>query len=828
MSRYVINLSSKDARLEQLAGGKCAGIARLMTFGFRVPAGFIITTKVFNRLVAEKWDPGFSISQQTSTEALYKILLSYKFPGQIRKQIFKSYSKLSAPVAVRSSMCGEDSVHASFAGQLDTFLNVESPESLLEAVLKCYASVLNYRFGQYLRKKSETNAPLIINRTNMAVVVQKMVDAKVAGVAFTADPVSGQPKTIIEAVAGSVVGVVDGTAVPNRYVFDSRGLLQEEYIAEKNNPVLTENQLEELIQLVNKIAAKMENPQDIEWIWDGSDFYILQTRPITTLSKDHIYSHKLVSDMSPGLIKPLLWSTNVSGMNRNVFGRLFTRLIGPNKINFSILTRRIYSRVYADITVFGELLQRIGLPPNFFESMTLDEYAHKRRPRLNLRLLQTIFRSVIFLGHHARIERSLKPFLFRHSQEIEGFRNADWTVAKLGSLIKASDRLIRLHGQTQWYMWIVAMNMTVRNKLLKKLLQRFVPGVEPSDLIRGLIGLKALEPNQEIQKMAQLFRKLPEEIQQKVREGKHDLIQGELENFEAGKILQQRLSVFFRKYGFLSINGTDFSEAPWAENPGLIWSAIYRFSEKAGDFGKNARLIRTIAKGRVLLKLSPFQKFVFNKLLKSTIRYIGLREKTSFRMSEDAYQMRRIFWELGRRFIEQKLLAHPDDIFFLYYREIKEIIKHAPVQDDIWKKILLRKSEMEMHAALEIEETIVGDTIPQKTVIKLPEKNYLLGIPGSSGIAKGFARLVKNPAEIKGVLTKEDILIVLFTDVGWTPLFPGIGGLVAETGGQLSHSSIIAREYGLPAVVSVKKATHFIKEGQPITINGHTGRVYLE
>jgi phosphohistidine swiveling domain-containing protein len=754
--------------------------------------------------------------------------MSYKFPGWIRKRIFNYYSKLAAPVAVRSSMWGEDSAHASFAGQLDTFLNVESPESLLEAVLKCYASVLNSRFNQYLKEKSETDASFIINRTNMAVVVQKMVDAKVAGVAFTADPLSGQPKTIIEAAVGSVEGIVAGTAVPNRYVFDSRGVLQEEYSAEKNNPVLTENQLEELIRLVNKIATKMENPQDIEWIWDGSDFYILQTRPITTLSKNHIYSHKLVSDMSPGLIKPLLWSTNVSGMNRNVFGRLFTRLIGPNKINFRTLTRRIYSRVYADMTVFGELLQRIGLPPNFFESMTLDEYTHKKKPRLNLRLLQTFFRSVIFLAHHARIERSLKAFLFRHSQEIEGFRNANWTVAKPGSLIKASDRLIRLHGQTQWYMWIVAMNMTVRNKLLKKMLQKLVPGVEPSDLIRGLIGLKALEPNQEIRKMALLFQKLPEEIQQQVREGKHDLIQGKLENIESGKMLRQMLSDFFRKYGFLSISGTDFSESPWAENPGVIWSAICRFSDKPGDFGKNARLIRTISRGKVLLNLSPFQRFVFNKLLKSTIRYIGLREKTSFRMSEDAYQMRRIFLELGRRFTTQKLLAQPGDIFFLYYREVKKIVKQAPVQKNLRQIISRRKSEAEAHASLEIEETIIGDTFPQKTVIELPEKNYLLGIPGSSGIAKGFARLVKNPAEIKGTLTKDDILIVLFTDVGWTPLFPGIGGLVAETGGQLSHSSIIAREYGLPAVVSVKKATQYIREGQAITIDGHTGRVYLE
>ena len=135
---------------------------------------------------------------------------------------------------------------------------------------------------------------------------------------------------------------------------------------------------------------------------------------------------------------------------------------------------------------------------------------------------------------------------------------------------------------------------------------------------------------------------------------------------------------------------------------------------------------------------------------------------------------------------------------------------------------------MKAHASHEIEEILIGDTIPKKTIIKLLDKNYLLGIPGSSGIARGFARLVKNPADIKGALTKDDILIVLFTDVGWTPLFPGIGGLVAETGGQLSHSSIIAREYGLPAVVSVKKATQYIKEGQPITIDGHTGRVYLE
>jgi len=142
--------------------------------------------------------------------------------------------------------------------------------------------------------------------------------------------------------------------------------------------------------------------------------------------------------------------------------------------------------------------------------------------------------------------------------------------------------------------------------------------------------------------------------------------------------------------------------------------------------------------------------------------------------------------------------------------------------------VTTRKAEMEADAQVELPDTICGDHVPTRPILPVEGQEYLVGISGSSGRAQGYARIVLDPAEAPVTLTRSDILIVPFTDVGWTPLFSGIGGIVAETGGQLSHTSIVAREYGLPAVVSVKKATHLVKDGQPITVDGDTGRVYLK
>jgi pyruvate,water dikinase len=196
-------------------------------------------------------------------------------------------------------------------------------------------------------------------------------------------------------------------------------------------------------------------------------------------------------------------------------------------------------------------------------------------------------------------------------------------------------------------------------------------------------------------------------------------------------------------------------------------------------------------------------------------------------MAEDAHQMRRIFLSLGHNLRKAGFLESAADIFYLHYREVQDLFAGTPEAPAVREKITRRKAEMEADARLELNDTICEASPTARPLAALQDQEYLVGISGSSGIARGYARVVFDPAEVSGEIGADDILVVPFTDVGWTPLFSAVGGVVAETGGQLSHSAIVAREYSLPAVVSVKQATLLIRTGQPLTVDGNRGRVYL-
>ena len=658
-----------------------------------------------------------------------------------------------------------------------------------------------------------------------------MVDAQAAGAAFSADPLTGQRCVVIEAVSGLGDSLVQGLVHPDRYVVDARGVLAEAAPANTGTPVLADEQVLRLAGIVREVARRTKDPQDIEWAWDGTDFQLLQSRPVTSLAGRAVYSSRLVSDMSPGLIKPLVYSTNTTAMARNVFGRIFAELIGPSDVDWSSLAKRIHSRIYSNMTLFSELLERVGLPANFLEMMGRDERADHRRPPLNLRTVRATLRLLRFAWRHARVADEIDGFIAQHHQDLEPYRQAEWLSAAPEDLLAQVDRLIRLHSQSQWYIFIGALNMMARNRLLNRLTEKRAPDVVPSDLIRGLVGLKALEPNEELQRLASQARVLGDEIRDLLTEKDETAIRTALSTSDKGRALVRNVDAFLSRYCFLSTNGTDFSVTPWIENPTLIWHAIGRAIANPAQqlhVREDVEAVREESRERVQASLNWAQRAFFDRLLASTVTHIDLRERTSFLMSEDAYQMRRIFLALADHLVRSGDLDRRDDIFYLMYNEAKDLVDGKLQANAARELVATRKAEMEVDAQIELPDTICGDYVPTRPILPVEGQKYLVGISGSSGLATGRARVILDPADAPVTLTQDDILVVPFTDVGWTPLLSGIGGIVAETGGQLSHTSIVAREYGLPAVVSVKKATHLIQDGQEITVDGDRGRVYLK
>jgi phosphohistidine swiveling domain-containing protein len=832
MGRYVVGLGSRPSFRESVAGGKGAGLARLRRAGFRVPPGFVITTSVFRgaltaavrRLVSEAGPPDLE-----NLEALRNSFLFWDILPAHRRSILGAYRHLGGAVAVRSSMVGEDSEKASFAGQLDTVLDVNGEEELLAAVRKCLASAFGSRLWAYVYEKN--GAPS--GNLAMAVVVQSMVRPSVSGVAFSVDPMTGEPCVVIEAVPGPGEPLVQGRATPDRYRAGYHGDLTVSFTSGPS--LLGGEEVRELAATVRAIAEKAGAPQDVEWALDPSGFAILQARPITTLPVRRVYSNRLVSDMAPGLVKPLLWSTKYQSIVRNVFAPVFDEILGPRGTDYSGLIAKFHSRIYADTTLFGELLSRAGLPPNFFEVIARDEPAAPRQVRFRPRMLPLAFRALRYALRRLAVERRARRFVEAQHRELEAFRTSDWATAADAVLLAQLDRLSELHGHSQWHMIHVGMNMLVRNRLLGRMLAKWAPGTVPADLLVGFGRRGTHLPYDGIGRLAANAREVEPRILAKLASGDGVDARSELQATPEGQALLAHFDAFMSRFGFLSANVNDFSEVPWIENPRLIWKTAARIALAHPTTLWNwAEARRHENLGRVRSGLSPLRRLLFGRLHDATARLMDLREKVSLLMTEESYLMRRASLALGAHLAARGVLDQREDVFYLYADELARILADPREASRAWGLVSARKAELAADAAMEPLEvfcSVAGAEPEASAPDPAPEAgsrgHFLPGIGSSTGISTGRARIVRDPFLVAERLEPTDILVVPFTDVGWTPILSGIGGIVAEKGGQLSHASIIARECGIPAVVSVPRATVLIHEGQIITVDGTAGRVYF-
>ncbi|MFO7732638.1 MAG: PEP/pyruvate-binding domain-containing protein [Candidatus Aminicenantes bacterium] len=830
MTGFVVPLSSRKARDPSRAGGKGSGLARLVRAGFPVPPGFVITTAAFREAITQVSAliklsgpvPSFSADQ---LEAARRALLAWDMPAPLRRAVLDAYRRLAGPVAVRSSMVGEDSKAGSLAGQLDTVLEVDGEEALLDAVRRVLASAFGDRLWAYLAKSGPRTNP------SMAVVVQRMVRAKVSGVAFSADPVTCEPGVVIEAVPGLGEDLVQGRVRPDRYRLDPGQRLAGSAPARPGGPLLDETKARELGGLVRSIAVLAAAPQDVEWAFDGRRFHVLQARPISSISGKTVYSRRMVSDMAPGLVKPLVWSTKYLSMAEKVFGRIFDALLGPTGADYTRLVARIHSRLYTDVTMLGGLFSRIGLPANFFEVVAREERAvhHRVRFRFRLRMAPAFLRFLSFALRELRAGKRLGPFLASQHRKLDEFRAMDGASRSPRELVGSLGRLVEAHAAAQWFIIVISMNMAVRRKILARLIASSCPGTSPGDVIKGYGRRESLAPFEAMKELAGEVRRLDRDLVARIADGTGFDFASVLAVSEPGRAVLDGFGRFMARYGFLSANGSDFSEVPWIENPRLVWRTVARLAlthDPPAPDAAGSHRDETI--GRVRSRLGPLRRRMFDRLRASTVWFIAWRERVSLLMTEDSYLMRRCALALGAKLVERGALAEPGDVFFLFRDELERLASNGEGSEEIRARLRDRKAEIEADEALEPPDTFCGQEAPLRHAPSVEGLEFLSGIGGSAGVRKGRARIVHDPAREGLDLGPADILVVPFTDVGWTPILSGVAAIVAETGGQLSHTSIIAREFGVPAVVSVPGATRLIREGQVITVDGAAGRIYFD
>lgn len=713
------------------------------------------------------------------------ILPPFDDPGLLIN--FLQPSSLS-PFVVRSSAIGEDSAQASAAGQYETVLNVTSKEELQIAIAQVQASYNNPTAVQYRRDLNAKDAA-------MAVLIQVQVQSVFSGVAFSRDPISQQgDAVVIEAVSGNPTQVVSGKITPEQYrvfVVGEDQLSTVKFEGEGKIP-------QPIIKQVAYLARKLENryhgtPQDVEWSYDGQNLWVLQSRPITTLLP--IWTRKIAAEVIPGVIHPLTWSIN-SPLTCGMWGEIFTVVLGDRtrELDFTKMATLHYSRAYFNASFLGEVFLEMGLPPESLDFLT-------RGAKMSKPPLASTLENLPGLTKLLQREISLeKEFKQDYRQKfIPGLTKlANELIEELSppQLLARVDLVLDLLNQSTYYSILSPLSAAIRQAISGVKDEQIDYSVTPE--VASLRSLRLLAADtQEI---------IPEIDPGRVFE--------QLGQTPEGERILDDLEEILADYGYLSDVGTDISVPTWKEQPHLVKQLFVQFVQQKEPLNPEESRKRQ-------------QGFVQSR--------VDLKGRVTEVYSRLLAELRWNFLALEKIWLETDLLKQTGDIFFLKLGEVRRLAANADPELSNQLSTLLqnRRSQFLQDTQItQIPPIVYGNNPPHPIVSPIDTSDHiLLGIPGSQGQATGQVKVVRNlqeVGEINGEINKQTILVVPYTDSGWATILVRAGGIIAEAGGKLSHGAIVAREYGIPAVMDIRGATYLLQDGQQVSIDGSKGIVELE
>lgn len=807
MNRYIANLDSALALNEELAGGKGASLAWLRRNRFTIPPGFVITTAAFQDFLADAGQVLYRKKEwpREDRERLRQLLNNLQLRESLAQTILKSYRKLGGRVAVRSSMVGEDAGDSSFAGQLDTMLNVEGEDALLQAIKRCWTSVLNWRLLNYMNERETTSAQKMPSRLSIAVVVQRMVEPEFAGVAFSKNPINGWDEIVIETVRGSADNLMRGNVTPERWI-RRRG----EWITQSPHQNVPASVIHQVAEETQAIAQAYGKPVDLEWAYDGKTVQWVQLRRITTLDNLQIYSNKLAKEMLPGMIKPLIWSINIPLVN-GAWVRLLSQVIGPNDIDPTSLAKPFYYRVYFSMGTLGRIFQVLGFPRDSLELMMGVQEAGPQRPKFKptKQTMRHLPRMLKFALTAWNIAPTLEAFLPKMRQIYHSFNIAQAHQLDEPALLAQIEKLWTHTQETAYYNIITPLLLSLYNAMLRSRIKKTGHDLADVDLLRGMQELEQFYPNAHLQKLHEQYKQLDESTQEKIRVSPF----AEFQQMPGIAKFQKAVETFMHQFGHLSDSGNDFSHVPWSENPDRILKMIVNFTP---PISKHSTLAFDD------LKFSAMQRWSAHLLYRRVRQFQYYREAIGSLYTYGYGLFRPYFLALANHFVQRGLITTRDDIFYLYFDEVKAAVQNPGVGQDYADKVATRKREMEEYRDITIPSIIYGDQPPP---VETSAATKLYGTPTSGGCYQGPVKVIRGIDEFDKLLPG-DVLVVSHSDVGWTPLFSKAGAVIAECGGMLSHSSIIAREYGIPAVVSVNDACQ-LRDNTIVTVDGHRGEIVV-
>jgi rifampicin phosphotransferase len=862
IERYVLDLQEVDETQVAVVGGKGAHLGGLSRIeGIRVPAGFCVTTDAFRRIMAEapsvddrldqlsRLDPDDREAICTLSAEIRRIVEGIAIPGDLAAAITRALAQLGehGAYAVRSSATAEDLPTASFAGQQDTYLNVVGPAAILQHVSRCWASLFTERAVTYRLRNG------IDHRTvHMAVVVQQMVFPDAAGILFTADPVTGNRKVAVvdasfglgEALVSGLVNpdvfkVRDGEVVAGAVAAKQRavralpaGGTQEVAIdpQRQEQPALTDAQVVRLVQLGRRIEAHFGRPQDIEWCLVDDDFQIVQSRPITTLfpipvardRENHVYVSVGHQQMMTDPMKPLgfsMWQLMAMAPMHEAGGRLFVdvarRLASPASRAGLLEAVGRGDPLIRD--ALETVLDRGDFVPTLPEANPGGPSASgasapiETDPAIVTELIERSQASIAALRRDIRTKTgpALFDFLLEAFQEHKRV---------LGDPL--SMQAIMAGMEATWWL-----NDQLREWLGEKnaadTLTLSAPGNVTSEM-----GLALLD-------VADVIRPHPEVVAflQGVED---DGFLDELPKLAGGTEARDAIEAYLDRYGMRCVGEIDITRPRWSERPStlvpLILDNVRNFepgaAERRFDQGRQeAQKKEQDLLERLRALPDGEQKAAETKRMIDRVRtFIGYREYPKYGIVSRYFVYKQALLEEAERLVRANVLAEKEDIFYLTFQELHDVARSNRVDGQL---IQQRKDAFRSYHALTPPRVLTSDGEAIAGAYRRDDvpTGALIGLPVSTGTVEGRARVILDLAQAH--LEPGDILVTAHTDPSWTPLFVAIAGLVTEVGGLMTHGAVIAREYGLPAVVGVEQATRLIRDGQRIRVHGTEGYVEI-
>ncbi|MEU6061857.1 rifamycin-inactivating phosphotransferase [Streptomyces sp. NPDC047097] len=863
---YVRGLAEAGASRVAVVGGKGTQLGVLAGIdGIRVPDGFCVTTEAFRRALAEvpsigarldrlcaldPEDPEDREGVRVLSAELRETIEAVAIPDGVAAAVTGALARLGteAAYAVRSSATAEDLPTASFAGQHDSYLNIVGPEAVLRHISRCWASLFTERAVTYRQRNG------IDHRTvRMAVVVQRMVFPDASGVLFTADPVTGNRKAAtVDAGFGLGEALVSGLVNPDVFTVREGEVVARAVGAKERavralpdgggtrevaveprrqrEPALTDAQVVRLVGLGRRVEAHFGRPQDIEWCLVGEEFRIVQSRPITTLfpvpeardRDNHVYVSVGHQQMMTDPMKPLglsMWQLTAMVPMHEAGGRLFvdvTRSLASPAGRAHLLDLSGRSDPLTR-DALETVLDREGFVPSLPDARPGGPATGgapapiETDPAIVTTLVQRSEASLAALERGIRSKSGPELFAFL----LEAFEEHKRVLSDPLSI-----QVIMAGMEATWWL-----NDRLREWLGEKNAADTLTLSAPGN-ITSEMGLALLD-------VADVIRPHAEVVAFLRGVGDEDFM-AELGKSAGGAEARAAIGAFLDRYGMRCAGEIDITRPRWRERPGTLVPAIL---DNVRNFGPGAAE-RRFAQGREQARrkeeelLSRLRELPdgerkaaeTQRMIERVRTFIGYREYPKYMIVSRQFVYKRALMAEADRLVRAGVLAEREDVFFLTFQEFHEAVRSQRVDDGLVRR---RREAFRSHQTLTPPRVLTSEGEALNGAYRrdgLPA-GALAGLPVSAGTVEGRARVVLDMS--KADLEAGDILVTTFTDPSWSPLFVGIAGLVTEVGGLMTHGAVIAREYGLPAVVGVGQATRLIRDGQRIRVHGTDGYVEI-